>query len=127
MDNDQEVISRLKFIGTFKKGEKINTRHLFVQPNGINTALSRTFMHPDNRGNALTFCKDVITSTFELMESYQKSEHTPEKTLYKTLRKDFDQAIIGMNNLKSTYILDNKFCCDMDTLLDNTIARLEQF
>ena len=30
MDSNQEIISRLKFIGRLKKGEKVNTRHMYV-------------------------------------------------------------------------------------------------
>jgi len=95
MDSNQEIISRLKFIGRIKKGEKINTRHMYVQPDGLGTSFSRTFVYQDNRGNALNFVQM--------------------------------NAIVGLTNLKFTYINDVKFCCDMDTLLENVKARIANF
>ena len=41
MNTEQEIVSRLKFIGKVKKGEKINTHHMCVQPEGLITNLKR--------------------------------------------------------------------------------------
>lgn len=127
MDNSQEIISRLKFIGKLKKGEKINTRHMYVQPDGFGTSLSRTFMYQDNRGNALNFCQDTITRSFELLISYERSLSESEQVLFYHLVKDLQQSSIGLINLKFTYVADTKFCCDMDTLLQYVQANLERF
>jgi len=127
MDNNQEIISRLKFIGKLKKGEKINTRHMYVQPDGFGTSLSRTFMYQDNRGNALNFCQDTITRSFELLITYERSLSNSEQVLFYHLIKDLEQSAIGLSNLKFTYVSDTKFCCDMDTLLQHIEANLERF
>ena len=52
MNTEQEIVSRLKFIGKVKKGEKINTHHMCVQPEGLITNLKRTFWIHDNRNHA---------------------------------------------------------------------------
>lgn len=127
MDTNQEIISKLKFIGKLKKGEKINTRHMYVQPNGIGTSLSRTFIYQDNRGNALNFCQETISRAFELLITYERSEKNSDKTLSTNLIHDLQQSTNGLNNLKFTYITDTKFCCDMDTLLEGINAKLENY
>lgn len=127
MDNNQEIISRLKFIGKLKKGEKINTRHMYVQPDGFGTSLSRTFIYQDNRGNALNFCQETIIRSFELLITYERSDRSSDKILFNHLIKDLQQSTSGLSNLKFTYITDTKFCCDMDTLLENIMARLERY
>lgn len=127
MDSNQEIISRLKFIGRIKKGEKINTRHMYVQPDGLGTSFSRTFVYQDNRGNALNFVQETISRSFELLVTYERNDGKSNDTLYNNLTKDLMNAIVGLTNLKFTYINDVKFCCDMDTLLENVKARIANF
>jgi len=127
MDVNQEIISKLKFIGKIKKGEKINTRHMYVQPDGISTSIIRTFIHQDNRGNVLNFCQETIARSFELLITYERSEKNTEQVLFGHLLNDLQQATNGLTNLKFTYIADTKFCCDMDTLLQIITARLDGY
>jgi hypothetical protein len=125
MDSNQEIISKLKFIGKIKKGEKINTRHMYVQPDGLSTSIIRTFIYQDNRGNVLNFCQETISRAFELLVTYERSEKNTEQVLFGHLLTDLQQATNGLANLKFTYIADTKFCCDMDTLLQIITARLD--
>ena len=127
MDNNQEIISRLKFIGKIKKGEKINTRHLYVQPDGVATTFSRTFIQQDNRGNALNFCQETVARSFELLVTYERSDKKSDKVLFQHLLKDLQLATSGLTNLKFTYISDTKFCCDIDTILESINARLGSY
>ena len=127
MDSNQEIISKLKFIGKIKKGEKINTRHMYVQPDGLGTSIIRTFIYQDNRGNVLNFCQETISRAFELLITYERSEKNAEHVLFGNLLVDLQQATTGLTNLKFTYIADTKFCCDMDTLLQIITARLDTY
>ena len=127
MDSNQEIISKLKFIGKIKKGEKINTRHMYVQPDGLGTSIIRTFIYQDNRGNVLNFCQETISRAFELLITYERSEKNAEHVLFGNLLVDLQQATTGLANLKFTYIADTKFCCDMDTLLQIITARLDTY
>ena len=127
MDSNQEIISKLKFIGKIKKGEKINTRHMYVQPDGLSTSIIRTFIYQDNRGNVLNFCQETISRAFELLVTYERSEKNTEQVLFGHLLTDLQQATNGLANLKFTYIADTKFCCDMDTLLQIITARLDGY
>jgi len=127
MDTAQDITSKLKFIGKLKKGEKINTRHMYVQPTGFGTSLSRTFFNQDNRGNALSFCQETVSRSFELVITYERSSKTTDKALFINLISDLNAAMIGLTNLKCTYINDTKFCCDMDTLIQRIKARLDEY
>jgi hypothetical protein len=127
MNNEQEIVSRLKFIGKIKRGEKINTHHMYVQPTGIMTFVKRTFWDHDNRSNALTFIHDAITRAFELLITHNRSDKAPDKLLANNLIKDLRDATNGLDNIKITYQDDTKFCCDIDTILEFTTARLAEY
>lgn len=124
MDGNKEIISRLKFIGKLKIHDKMNTKHMYVQPDGITTTISRTFFYPDNRQNAMTFVQETISRAFELLVTYDRSDKDSDKVLVIHLIKDLQQAKVGLIHLKNTYITDVKFCCDMDTLLEHIDAKL---
>lgn len=124
MDNHPEIISRLKFIGRLQKGDKINTRRMFVQSEGIVTKIVRTLIRQDNRLNTLSFVQETVRRSFDLLEIYNKSDDTKYKKLEENMIRDLQNSINGINNLKNTYCDDVKFCCDMDTLLQIILAKL---
>lgn len=123
MERQQDIISKIKFLGRLKKGDKIHTRHMYVQPAGIVTMLSRTFISQDNRANALHFAQDAIYRAFDLLSAYESSN---ESRMGKNLVTDIEKSIHGLENLKSTYIEDTKFYCDMDTLIEQTQNKLDK-
>ena len=127
MDSYQEIISRLKFIGKLKKGEKINTKQMYVQQEGIATMISRTFWSQDNRINTINFIHETIKFSFELLHNYNRSDNGPEQELAKHIVIDLRQVSQGLDNLKHTYILDTKFCCDIDTLIEDIKAKLVNY
>lgn len=124
MDNQPEIISRLKFIGKLKKGDKINTRNMFVQSDGMITRLVRTFINQDNRLNTLSFVQETIRRSFDLLEKYDESSDKKCEKLKENIINDLQNSTNGINNLKNTYCGDVKFCCDMDTLLQLILAKL---
>lgn len=124
MESDKEVISRLKFIGKIQKGEKINVKYMFVQPEGIVTRISRTLINQDNRQNTLNFVRSTITRVFEIITSYSSSNKESEKHICIHLIQDLKHAMNGLTNLKDTYLSDIKFCCDIDTMTQEINAKL---
>ena len=121
MNTDKEVISRLKFIGRIKKNEKINTQHMYVQPCGIITAISRTIFQQDNRNNTMNFIQKTVEDSFTLLEKYRDEENF---ILSGHMIDDLLTAKAGLEALKETYVMDLKFCCDIDTLLQLISSRL---
>lgn len=121
MENNEEVISRLKFISHIQKDEKINVRQVNRQPNNFLTKIYRTIIYPDNRTNALKFIRDVLYRTFEIIETLIiKNDIVTCKVIFSDLLK----SKIGMNNLKYTYSEDTKFCCDMDVLVEFLCSKI---
>jgi len=117
METDKEILSRLKFIGRIRKGEKINVQHLCVQPQGIFTAISRFLFNQDNRSNTINFIQDTIFKAFTLLKEYKDSEEKSETLMSEYMVRDLISAKGGLNSLKQTYASDVKFCCDIDTLV----------
>ena len=61
-----EILSRIKFIGRIQKGEKVNVRYMYVQPDSWLTRFSRTFFATDNRMNTYHFIDNTIKRCFEI-------------------------------------------------------------
>jgi hypothetical protein len=126
MESDKEVISRLKFIGKIQKGQKINVKYVFVQPEGILTRISRTILNQDNRQNTLNFVRSIIGRTFEIISSYLSSNKESSRYIRFNVILDLKQSKNGLINLKDTYLDDIKFTCDIDTLLQEIDAKLSE-
>lgn len=126
MEQDEEVISRLKFIGKLQKGEKINVKYMFVQSESIITSVSRYLIHQDNRQNTLNMVKDTIDKSFDIISLYSISDKKSQQQICTNIIQDLKSVKNGVKNLKETYIIDTKFCCDMDTILQGIDARLSE-
>ena len=124
METDIVIISRLKFIGKVQKGDKINVKYMFIQPDGIFTLISRSLINHDNRNNTLNFVRNTITRSFDIITSYSLSNKELHRTIRLHIIKDLEQSKIGLLNLKDTYLSDIKFTCDIDTLLQEIDAKL---
>ena len=119
-----EVISRIKFIGRIQKGQKINTRGLYLEQDGWFTRFSRTLLNYDNRANALNFIETTINRCFEIISLNFNSQKISERCLVLNLVSDLKVALQGTSNLKETYMNDHFFCCELDALVQRTTARL---
>ena len=126
MDSNKEVISKLKFIGKIQKGEKINVKFMFIQPDGFVTKISRTVFYYDNRKNTLSFVQETINRSLEIINNSVNSSKPSDEIMCKHIMFDLKQAKQGLINLKDTYVLDIKFCCDMDTFLQLIESKLTE-
>lgn len=126
MDKTKETMSRLKLLGTLKKGEKINTKTISIQGDNFMTSLSRKFYVQDNRTNMISFVEDTVSKTFDILDKYKSTNNTREENiLYSHILEDLKQSIIGLERLKETYITDSKIVCDIDTFIEVIDARLQ--
>ena len=116
-----EVLSRLKFIGKIQPSEKINVKYMFVQPDTWFTKFLRTLLSPDNRGNALAFFKSTLDKSFEIINTHNNAG------MINNIVRDIENSIVGINNFKETYKTDLMFCCEIDTLVQSIILRLDDF
>ena len=133
MSESRNIISKLKFIGKIQKGEKINIKYMYIQPQGFVTQLSRTFVNQCNRTNALNFIRETIYKSFiiykelekDIIRTEQKSiDSIDKKSTLVYLKTDIDNAKKGIINIKNTYIDDVKLSCDFDKLLQEIEAFL---
>jgi hypothetical protein len=125
---EEDNISRLKFIGKIKKGEKINIKDMVVQPNNVYTKIHRSFVIVDNRNNTLSFIFDTVKKSFEeLLHHLDKSQtNLFDLNISTNMIQDLENCKIGLVNLKDTYLDDLMFCCKVDTINQDIDARLEE-
>ena len=124
MESNNEIISRLKFISRIQKGEKVNTKYLYVQPVGFLTGLARTLFNQDNRGNTMNFIQSTIIRAFDILSSHKQSEKQSERITCINILQDLKKCKGGLVNLKDTYVIDVKFCCDLDVMIQEIDAKI---
>ena len=85
-ENQQDTITRLKFLGKVNKGEKINVKELTLQSEGYVTALSRSVWCVDNRNNTISFIQNTIQAAFNLIQLLSKNNGVSDQELAKKMR-----------------------------------------
>ena len=126
MDNNKETLSRLKFIGKIQKSEKINTKYLGIQQEGLITKLLRTLYYQDNRANTLIFLQSTIQRAMEILKLYEKSDQESDRMHIPHIVHDLYCSKSGLENVKETYSTDVKLVCDIEFLIqyiDSTLCK----
>jgi hypothetical protein len=122
---DEDVIPRIKFIGKIQKGEKINVKHMNIQQDSIVTKIIRSFIYNDTRSNAYSFINTTIKKGFDTLYYYLNNvDKIYDKTICQNLINDLKNCKNGMMNIKDTYIEDLMFSCKIDSLIEETEARI---
>ncbi len=116
----EETIIKLKFISSLKPDEKIDIRHLVVQPNTYLTSFIRT-KNSENRKRTLQFIFEIMNNALVLLEKSQLSNKESDRLFLGNLTKDIKNSIEGIRNIKTTYRKDRFFCQCIDTLIDYKI------
>jgi len=122
--NSDEIIPKLKFISKLNKGDKINVKNLYIQPNNFINKISRSFFNIDDRTNTLMFVNNTVKKGFELLLSHIESRNPFDIILCQHLISDLKNSKTGLLNLKETYIDDIMFICKIDALIEETDAKL---
>ncbi len=122
METSHETMTRLKFIGTVKRKEKINTKTLTVEKINWITRAWRTVKGFTNQSEGREVTLDFLTTTynrvFEIIH-LNSTDKNSDKHLCINLIQDIQKSFEGLNNLKSTYSEDSDdrlFSCHMETL-----------
>ena len=126
INEEDDNISKLKFIGKLKKGDKINIKYMVVQQNNLITKLNRTLYNVDNRTNTLNFISDTVKKGFEELLLHINNNTVFDNNIANNITADLDNCKIGLGNMKDTYSDDLMFCCKIDTILQEIDARLEE-
>tara|TARA_A100001011_G_C14218255_1_gene803054 strand:- start:530 stop:1006 length:477 start_codon:yes stop_codon:yes gene_type:complete len=127
-ESQQDIISKLKFLGRIGRGEKINVKELTLQSEGYVTAVKRTLWNVDNRNNTMSFIQTTIQAGFNLIGTLSKSHNNNigNKQIAKSMIQDILKAKSGISNLKTTYSEDTFFCCGIDTYIESVKARIAE-
>lgn len=124
MEFNDDTISKLKFIGKIQKGEKINVKHMFIQPEGLATKISRSFIHLDSRGNTLNLVKTTLNQSFTILYSLSSNSTFSNKSVCIHIIEDIKKSKDGIKNLKLTYSSDVMLCCQLDCLLQEIDSKV---
>lgn len=128
METNSNTISRLKFIGKIKVNEKINVKYLSTRYDGVITKIIRTLLNQDTRENALSFFTDTIRHGFEIID-FHLENYKDDKTKFLqcvNIYNDLKNSLIGIRNFQKTYIDDTMFCCNLETLHQETEAKIDE-
>ena len=126
MELGDDTISKLKFLSRIQQGEKINVKNMFVQPEGLATRISRSFFHLDNRNNTLNFVKSTITQSFNILYSFLNTGTICQKNMCLNIIEDIIKSKDGISNLKITYSGDVMLCCQLDTIIQEIDAKIQE-
>src|SRR5688572_9352927 len=106
METPHEIITRLKFIGKLKKGEKINVKTLTVGKINWITRAWRTIKgftnQPEGREQTLVFLTTTYNRVFDIIQ-LSLGDRNPDKFLCINLIRDIAESFEGLKNLKGTY------------------------
>lgn len=126
MNNNDDIIPKLKFIGRLNKGDKINVKNLYIQPNNFLNRIDRSLFHIDDRTNTLMFVDTTIRKGFDLFLSHISNNSPFDVILCNNIMNDLRNAKKGMLNLKETYSNDIMFTCKIDALVEEIDAKLAE-
>ena len=122
---NRDIITRLKFIGTFSPGEKIDVKNLRVESNNILTPLKR-LIQGESRDHTYSFLNSTIERSFDIVKSYSTSERVSERLMCKNILEDMIKAIKGLQNIQKTYKDDKLFYCNIETIIENIHSKLSE-
>lgn len=124
-EKNRENITKLKFIGTFQPGEKIDVRNLRIENSSIVTPIKRMFFG-ESRDTTYSFLNNTIDRTFEIISANCNSERLSEKLLCKNIINDLIKSVVGLKNIQKTYDDDKLFHCNIETIIESIQSKLSE-
>ena len=124
-DRQREVITRLKFIGTFQPGEKIDVANLRIEPNTLFTPIKR-LLFGESRDKTFHFLNVTIERSIEIIQVYVNSSQLADQKYCVNIIHDLMKAVVGLKNIQETYREDKMFACNIDILIESVDAKLTE-
>ncbi len=121
-ETTQEIMTRIKFIGTIQSGEKLDIRNMKIESNTLITPIKRLF-YGEGRDTTYSFLYNTIERGFAIMHQAAANENLSDKMMCVNMMKDMDKAIVGLRNMQHTYKDDKMFVCNLETLIEAIEAR----
>lgn len=125
IEKNRETITKLKFIGTFQNGEKIDVKNLKIEQNNFFTPIKR-MLYGDCRNNTIIFLTSTIERSFEIVQSFCNSDRKSEQIFCSNIIFDLIKATHGLKNIQKTYKEDKMFACNIDILIECIQAKITE-
>jgi len=123
MESVQDIMTKVKFIASVRRDEKINVKQMTVQPNSMWTVITRLW-HQENRAHTLAFLVNTIQRAFEVLQNHIESKKHSEMLFCQNLAADLQACIPALQNLRYTYAHDRIFACSLHTLQEMMVAKM---
>ena len=124
-EKNKDTISRLKFIGTFLPGEKVDVKNMRIEGTTLCTPLKRLFMG-ESRDTTYIFLNNTIERTYEIISSHCTSPNISDKLLCQNIINDLVRSVAGLKNIQKTYKEDKLFQCNVETMIEKIQAKLTE-
>jgi len=121
----ETISSKLKFISTLKKGQKISVSTNSIQDNTYWTSLMRS-MTGESREKVYNFISDVVQDSLSILESLSNSNNEYDIKVCKNLITDLIFLTPGLQNLQETYKHDKMYVSKIMTLLENLEVKIKE-
>lgn len=125
LEENNEIISNLKFIAKIKIGEQINVDSLSICNRNFLSGVYRS-LHGESRDKTFDHICLTIKRAFEKLQAFIGSDRFSDKMLCINLIQNLVYSIDGLNNLKETYKEDRSFVCNLETLIENIQNKLDE-
>jgi hypothetical protein len=130
-----DIISKLIFISKVKKGEKLNTKELFVRDNNdilqrmVRTVRSNVFWDDgENKESTITFLSTVTNEALNLISIYRKDPNNEfNNNIADLLSQNVENCLQGLESLIYTYREDRIFSSQIETMIDTLKLRVQAF
>jgi hypothetical protein len=122
-ESTQEVLSRLKFIGTLQAGERVDVHNQCIENNTILTGVKRMF-YGEGREATYAFFTNTIERAFAILYSLVATEKLGDRMVCSHILQDMMKAMNGIKNMQITYQTDKKFMCNLETLVQAVQAKM---
>lgn len=122
-ESTQEVLSRLKFIGTLQAGERVDVHNQCIENNTILTGIKRMF-YGEGRDATYAFFTNTIERAFAILYSLVATEKLGDRMVCSHILQDMMKAMNGIKNMQITYQSDKKFMCNLETLVQAVQAKM---
>uniref|UniRef100_A0A6C0JWD5 Uncharacterized protein n=1 Tax=viral metagenome TaxID=1070528 RepID=A0A6C0JWD5_9ZZZZ len=117
------VMSELKFIGSVKEGQFLNSTTGRIENKNILSCLVRQFMYPQETGQtSAKFCMNTTAKALKLLSKYKNIQGSEEYV--KIIIKYITDAKIGMTHLKETHSDNNLAYAIFDFAITNIIQTI---
>lgn len=124
-EQESEILTHLKFIGTLERDKKIDTKHLRLETNHLFTPLKRLLLG-DSRENAYQFMYQTIEKSFIILYYHIESLKISDQMMSQTILQDLLNCIEGLKNVQYTYKEDKLFGCSIQTLIDTIQGKIAE-